>query len=354
MALARHALIILASFAFSLVLRGQQSVFSKIFSVPYDTHYISSYTTDYTTRVYSSVKYSMMGYDDGIANQRLAYRPNNKMLLGIGANHGFLGINIGFNLPFLNQDDHKYGETEYYDFTLRMFAPRFNLTGYLQTYKGFYLRNTSTVISGWEEGDPYYIRPDIRTNTIGLEISYIFNSKRFSYRAAVVQTEWQKKSAGSLLVGGSVIYNITVADSSIVPTNLVFPYFYEGVEFDRSYNFSFGPLIGYAYTLVIKKHYFITGSINGSLNIGFTHLQIDKSEERVKSGPIVGFRNEVLVSAGYNSALWYFGVSYVNMGITNQAPLPDRSISYDTGMFRMNIVRRFETKKPIKLLNPGR
>jgi hypothetical protein len=298
------------------------------------------------------MKYSMLGYDDGDVDQRMAYRPNNKMLLGIGVNHGFLGLNIGINFPFVNQDDDTYGETKYYDFTLRIFAPKFNFTGYLQTYSGFYLRNSSTFLSDWDEGDPYYIRSDLRTSTIGLDVSYIFNSDRFSYRAALVQTEWQKKSAGSLIVGGCIIYNITNGDSAIAPSNMAYPNFYDGVKFDRSYIFSIGPQIGYAYTLVLKKHYFLTGSINGSLNAGFTRLRVIDEDEKLKSGMILAFRTEFLISGGYNSHRWYFGLSYVNLALTNDAPLSNCSISYDTGMFRMNVVRRIATKKPIKLLNP--
>lgn len=344
---------LLVFFAFSSFSgKGQLDLLSRIFTVPYDTNYIASYTTDFTTRLFSSIKYSMMGYDDGNVDQRLAYRPNNKMLLGIGVNHGYLGLNIGINLPFMNQDDDKYGETKYYDFTLRMFAPKFNLTGYLQTYRGFYLRNTSTIIAGWEEGDPYYIRSDMRTNTIGLDISYIFNSNRFSYRAALVQTEWQKKSAGSMLIGGSFFYNFTTGDSSIVPSKTSYPGFYDSVHFKRSNIFSIGPHIGYAYTLVFKKHYFLTGSINGSLNIGSTKLILIEEDEEIKSGMILALRTEFMISGGYNSDRWYFGISYVNLALNNQAPLPNCSFSYDTGMFRMNVVRRFATKRPIKLLNP--
>jgi hypothetical protein len=186
-----------------------------------------------------------------------------------------------------------------------------------------------------------------------LDISYIFNSSRFSIRSAVVQTEWQKKSAGSMIIGGSIIYNVTVGDSSLVPTRIISPHFYGGLDFNRSDNFSIGPQIGYAYTLVVRRHFFLTGSVNGALNAGFTKLQPMNEEEKMKSGLIAGFRTEVLISAGYNSSRWYFGMSYMNMGLTNQAPLPDCSISYDTGMFRMNVVRRFPTRQPIRLLNPG-
>jgi hypothetical protein len=333
--------------------KGQITFLRKLMTVPYDTNYISTYITDYTTRVFSSVKYSQMGYNDNMVGKSLAYRPNNKLQFGLGVNHGFLGINLGINAPFVNEDDEKYGETKYYDFTIRLFTPRFNTTLYFQNYKGYYLRNTKDMILGWEPGDPYYIRGDIRSFTTGLELSYIFNASRFSCRAAVLQNEWQKKSAGTFLVGGSLIYNVTNGDSSIVPTNLYYGLFFNDLKFDRSATFSIGPTFGYAYTFVIKKHFFIMGWINGSVNIGFTRLQLVQNENKVKSGSVFGFRSEFLLSAGYNSDRWYFGIALFDMTLTMQAPIDERTISYETGMFRVNIVRRFATKKPIKLLNPG-
>jgi hypothetical protein len=330
----------------------QSAFLTKMFIVPYDSNYISTYVSDYTARVFGSVKYGNMDYNDNLVGKSLAYRPNNKLLLGIGVNHGFLGLNIGINFPYVNEDDNKYGETKYYDFTLRIFTPRFNTTIYLQNYRGFYLRNTKDMISGWQEGDPYYIRGDIQSLTTGLEISYIFNSSKFSYRAAILQNEWQKKSAGSFLLGGSLFYNATIGDSTIIPTNLYYSLFYDGMKFERSNNFTFGPTAGYAHTFVIKKHFFIMGSVNASVNIGFTQLLLVDDVNKVKSGLVFGFRTEILISTGYNSDRWYFGVSFINMSLSTQAPIPDRSISYSTGIYRINLVRRFATKKPIRLLNP--
>lgn len=293
-----------------------------------------------------------MGYFDRQASKSLYYLPNNKLLMGLGVNHGFLGLNIGINFPFVNQDDDRYGETKYHDFTLRVYSPRLNLTAYLQHYKGFYLRNTAAMIKDWTDGDPYYIRPDIRNFNIGLDFAYIFNSRRFSYRAAVVQTEWQKKSAGSFLLGGNILYNTTRADSSLIPGKIAFPEFFDSLRFDRSDIFTIGPFAGYAYTLVIRRHIFLTGSINGSFNTGYTQLMLLESEHRYKSGINLGYRVEVLVSAGYNSPKHYAGFSYVNMAQQSQAPLPGRTASFNTGMFRINLVRRFTTQKPVRLLNP--
>lgn len=331
---------------------GQQNIIKRLFTVETDTNFIKSYVTDYTTRLYGSVKYGRLGYKDNLVGASLYYKPNSSFILGIGANHGWLGINIGVDFPFVNKDDGKYGETNYLDWTIRAFTQRFNATVYLQHYKGFYLSNTKDMIPGWVEGDPYYIRPDIRTNTAGLEIIYIFNNKRFSYRAAIIQNEWQKKSSGSFLIGGSLIYNATIADSSIVPSRLNYGKFYNDIKFDRSNNFSFGPVVGYAYTLVIKKHYFLMGSLNGSLSIGSTRLLPVDSEEKVKSGLAFGARSELILSGGYNSDKWYFGLAFVNLSLETQAPIDERSIVYETGMFRINLVRRFVTKRPVKILNP--
>jgi hypothetical protein len=330
----------------------QSAFLTKMFVVPYDSNYITTYVTDYTARVFGSVKYGNMGYNDNLVGKSLAYRPNDKLLLGIGVNHGFLGLNIGINFPGVNQDDDKYGETKYYDFTIRIFTPRFNTTIYLQNYKGYYLKNTKDMISGWQEDDPYYIRGDIRSFTTGLEVSYIFNSSKFSYRAAILQNEWQKKSAGSFLLGGSLFYNANIGDSTIIPSNLYYSLFYNGIKFKRSNNLAFGPTIGYAHTFVIKKHFFIMGSINGSVNIGFTRLILVDNANKVKSSLVFGVRSEIAVSTGYNSDRWYFGVSFINMSLATQSPIPDRSISYGTGIYRINFVRRFATKKPIRLLNP--
>ncbi len=331
---------------------GQMDFFPRVFQVKYDTNYIKSYVKDYTTRLFGSVKYGQMAYNDNLVGASLSYKPNSKFVLGLGANHGILGLNIGINLPFLNKDDDKYGETSYIDWTLRLFSPGLNTTVYLQHYKGFYLSNTKDMIPGWEEGDPYYFRPDIRTNTLGLEVIYIFNSGKFSYRAAILQNEWQKKSSGSFLAGGSLIYNTTIGDSSIVPSKLNYGLFYDDLLFDRSKNFSFGPVVGYAHTFVIKKHFFIMGSINGSGSIGFTRLVPVNSDDAVKSGLALGVRSEFILSLGYNSDRWYFGLAFMNLSVETQAPIDERTISYETGIYRINLVRRFKTAKPLKALNP--
>jgi hypothetical protein len=337
----------------AVMVKGQGTFLSKLVNDSHDTNYITSYSTDYTTRLFCAIKNNQMGYKDNMVGKSLLYRPNNSVLFGVGVNHGILGLNYGVNFPFINEDDDKYGKTKFYDFTMRLFSRKFNVTLYLQDYKGFYLRNTKDMISGWDENSGYYIRGDIKSYTVGIDLSYIFNYRRFSCRAAVIQNEWQRKSAGSFLLGGTLFYNTATGDSSIVPTNLYYGLFFNDLKFNRSTNFSVGPTFGYAYTYVYKEHFFLLGSVNGSVNLAYTQLHLVQHDDKIKSGTVVGLRSEILISAGYNSDRWYLGLSFVDMNLVTQAPIDERSINFETGLFRFNIVRRFATKKPIRILNPG-
>ena len=94
------------------------------------------------------------------------------------------------------------------------------------------------------------------------------NVDRFSYRAALTENDVQTKSAGSLLFGGEAYYGSIKGDSSLVPVEVRGNFSQFGV--DKINFFSIGPGIGYAYTLVIEKHFYITGSAIGSIDVNFS------------------------------------------------------------------------------------
>src|SRR4030095_336866 len=85
-----------------------------------------------------------------------------------------------------------------------------------------------------------------------------------------LQSEWQKKSAGTFIFGLEAYGGKVEADSTIIPTLV------NNEEANRKITelhfFEFGPNAGYAYTLVIKKHFFITGSASVSLDFGQTNV----------------------------------------------------------------------------------
>jgi hypothetical protein len=73
------------------ILKGQSAFLSKLFSDSHDSSYITSYSTDFTTRFFSLIKNNQMGYKDNMVGKSLLYKPNKRMLFGVGVNHGNMG-----------------------------------------------------------------------------------------------------------------------------------------------------------------------------------------------------------------------------------------------------------------------
>jgi hypothetical protein len=339
-------------FSFLITFSANSQRVAKFFKGEVDTAYIEDYTKDLTTRLYASVKYSSFTMRDNHLKENLDYRPNNKLLLGLGFNHGIIGINAGFNFPFVNHDNDKYGTTKYLDLTTRILGRQFTIDFYLQKFQGFYLANSTEMISGWTAEDSYYKRQDIRTNNIGINLQYFLNGNKFSYKASFTQNELQKKSAGSFILGGEIYSEKTRGDSSLIPGNIKYPSFFGGMQFHRIDILSFGPVAGYAHTFVYKSRWFFSASLDGSIALGYDKLFSDVSTMEKKSGWTWNFDATLRLGLGYNSRTIYVGISYVNLTLFNQTAYEHGQLTFNTGNFRFNIIKRFHLKKPVRILNP--
>jgi hypothetical protein len=327
-----------------------QGFFSKLAGTT-DTNYVESYLDLLTTRVYGSVKSAEISMRDGNLGKNLIYRPNDATILGFGFNYGILGLNIGFNFPFINDDDAEYGETEYIDLQTHIYLRTLTLDVYLQSYKGYYLTKPNDWIVGWPEYDTLPKRPDINSISIGLNGQYLFNHKKFSYRAPFLQNEWQKKSAGSFLAGGNIFYVDTRGDSSLIPKGLVDSNFFQGVHFSQYRIINIGVIAGYAQTFVVKQHWFLTLSLVGGLSGGGSWIYTSEAGEVDKSGVTVAGNLTGRVALGYNSKRFFAGLSYLGIFVRNQSPISRTWLGYDTDVFRLNVVYRFRLKKDLRFLS---
>ena len=195
-----------------------------------DTNYVESYLDHLTSRLYASVKTANVTLRDNEPSKSIVYRPNSPLIVGFGFNYGILGLNIGFNLPFLNDNEHKRGKTSYRDLQTHVYLRPVTLDIYLQLYEGYYQTNPNNWYTDWPVFDTLPQRPDVKSVSAGLNGQYIFNNKKFSYRAAFLQNEWQKKSAGSFLAGGSIFFADVMGDYSLIPSDGVSDNFYEGLH----------------------------------------------------------------------------------------------------------------------------
>lgn len=313
----------------------------KEFAKSADTSYYISYHSDITARLYLSRKSTSLSINNAVLHNALTYRPNSSLNLGIGASYKWITLNIAYGFGFLNflNPKEELGKTKYLDLQGHIYGRKLVVDVFGQFYKGFYLspRGTASV------NDSYYLRDDIRVNQVGLSMQYVVNNRQFSYRASFLQNEWQKKSAGTVLIGFESYIGNVRADSTIIPN--AFDSAMAGSNIREFRYYKTGPNVGCAYTFVYKKHFFLTGSVAGNLGIGNNTIISDKGRDQN-----FGVSTSIFIRAfaGYNSNKWAISAMYIsnNIGV-NPGDISSR-IALNISNIRLNFVYRFPPPKRVK------
>jgi hypothetical protein len=170
----------------------------------------------------------------------------------------------------MNEDN---GNSKLYNLNFRAFHKRWTQSFDLYNQKGFYLR------AGDQPEDQQIELPKMKTFKIGGQTSYVLN-KNFSFRAMSVQSEWQQKSAGSL-----------------VPTLSLYYTKIEGFEETvHTYTAALSP--AYYYNFVIRKNFFISLGVLPGLGV-----------EYANSDTSYLYQGELTVALGYNSDTFFTGIN---------------------------------------------
>lgn len=268
-------------------------------------------------------------------DKELNYKTNSKLNLGIGATYKSYTLNLGYGFGFLNKDKGQ-GKTKGLDLQLHIFPYKWAIDILGSFIKGYYLDPKDN--SGLNTTS-FYQRPDFKRKIIGFTISRVPNAGKFSYRAAVTQNEWQTKSAGSFLYGGEVYYGSIQGDSALVPARL--NSFYEQSLIDKTTFITFGPGVGYAYTLVIGKNFFISGSAVVSLDVNFSSEQKKGTKyTKVNFLPGGNFKGAV----GYNSAAWSVSANLLGNALYSGSAFTSKKYFLPTGNIRFTIAKKLGVK----------
>jgi hypothetical protein len=267
-----------------------------------DTSYYETFWHHVTTRVYAAQKYTHFTMPPSSGNVKdLQYVANPKLNLGIGVTWHNLSLNAFYGLAYLNNKDTIKGKTTGLDLQLHLFPRKWVIDLFVVMPKGFHLNP-----KGYASPDPskYYYREDVKERIFGFSVLRLPNKKQFSYRAALNSNEWQKRSAGSLLYGLHAYYIIMESnnpDSLLVPA-LVQSSFPKLAGITESRFVTIGPGIGYAYTLVMQKHFFIMASMALHLDLNFMTEEHGETDWRKNTtlSPAVVYKAAV----GYNSSNW--------------------------------------------------
>jgi hypothetical protein len=279
----------------------------------WDSNYYNRFATHWSVRLFSVSKnqtFSVLGKSD---SARLNFRPNSKAAIGVGISYGTYALDIGFSVS--NSREDSVNASESFDFMSGLYSGQHAFDLNFQHYAGFF--------SNFEHAATDTVfRNDIRTFTLGVNYNYNFNYGRYSLNAPFIGTEIQKKTAGTPLAGAFFYYYDLRSNETLIPAagDSVFN---EYAHFTEANLFSMGLMGGYAFTLVLPAHFFITASLIPGISF---NLGDAKTGEYYNIGhpltisPKLVSRNSI----GYSSRKFYALLSYyfdgntVNMGNKNQ------------------------------------
>jgi hypothetical protein len=164
---------------------AEAQIVDKIEKVKLDTNYVEAYKDELTARLFVSRKQNGFNLSERLFNPWLKYRTNDNLLLGVGYTYSFLTLNLAVKMPFINQDDGVYGKSRYLDLNIHTIFRSYIIDFYLQWNKGYFMYPIPEKVDpAWNPVNGYPLRGDLRTHLLGVNVQHLFNSSRYSYRAA--------------------------------------------------------------------------------------------------------------------------------------------------------------------------
>jgi len=317
---------------------------SSVYSLTNDT--LSSYDKTYYTElkdklsihVYGILKLNSLEFKNSTSDTVIRYKPNEKFNMGLGFNYKWAGVSAAFNLKFINNDDDIYGKSTSFDLQSDVFSRRYLSTINFQAYKGFYFDNVNRYDTTWSIRDSVPLRPDFITLNIGFNSIYAVNFRKFSLKAPYVHTEWQKRSAGSWLIGIHLSAYSLFSDTLVLPSMLrsSFPVYNRAKSISTS---SMGASGGYSYTLVLYEEFYL----NALLMVGFS-LQafktLDLGGKLILKDIQPATKSTFRLSLGYNNDKCYYGISVIAESFPVKNSFQS-SFIYNYGRLRLFYGRRF-------------
>lgn len=295
----------------------------------HDTSYYRSFKGSIITRVFLSRNYSLLKLDPQDGLPVMKYRANTPLNIGVGFSYRFFSVSLSKGLNFL-QSESKKGKTGSFDLQTHIYKRKWTVDALTQFYRGYYLSTPNI-------GVGYYVRPDMDVSIVGATAYRILNDRRFSYGAGLAQNSQQQKSAGSFLFGAQVFYTAIHADSSLVPYKIDSTY-----HVQKFHLFSVGPGIGYAYTFVYQRHYFLLGSANVNLNANFSR--------EIGGGDKVGLAPNYILrfGAGYNANRWGLSAVWFASSLNAEGNSTDYKYTMRAGSYRLVYVRRIAINRKMR------
>ncbi|GHT79779.1 hypothetical protein FACS189467_0050 [Bacteroidia bacterium] len=232
------------------------------------------------------------------------YIPNSPIVLGFGLS--IKNTVIGLYYGFITIDAQRNEKTETFDFQIHNYRKHLIVDLYIQQYKGF------------ANADIFY--PNLSVARYGAETTYIFNGNKFSTKAAFEQTERQRKSVGSWVLGASAYFTQIKNGQSVFE------------KWDGNINnLQLGANAGYVYSWVINPQWLMSGMMTTGIALGNEFNNLENDQIRIYPASLVRF------AWSYNKPTWSLAISTLyKFDWTDQQ-------FFRSGYVQLSFVKRFES-----------
>lgn len=309
---------------------------AKYMQNPDTTIYVLDHTDLLTLRFYPLAKFNSLEIKG--PSERISMQPNGKGSVGIGFNYKSIGFGFSVGLPATDESNVKYGQTRRFDLQMSYYGEKLAADGYFQEYEGYYLANP-TSITNWKNPN-YPQSADLRVASLGGTIHYIFNSEKYSYKAAYLRNQIQKKSAGSFIAGLFAFLDEVSSDFDLLPDSLV-ESVRQTVDIKAFNSASFGVTGGYMYTFVIKRNFFI--NVGLAPGIGYRKSFVETRDGSEKFVNALGILVQTRIALGYEFRTLFLGATYSS--ILRNFNHENAEVNLGTGQIRFIIGKRFDVSK---------
>ena len=229
--------------------------------------------------------------------------------IGVGITYKWIDGNLYFSLPGTTYFNQERSNLKQFSLALSSTGNQFAFRGYLHDTKGAIAETPET---GFES------TPSLHEFKIGAQLTYIFNSKHYSYRAALFQSELQRKTAASFMIRLEPFYRELGAKDGIAPSTYDTE---ERFEDQKGLTYLNAPglmvLPGYGATFSWKHgSYFLSPMIFGGPGVAFNTYSGDKGRLYKTN---VEWSGSLLINGGYNGNRMYckvqtaFSIAYTKI-----------------------------------------
>ena len=270
----------------SMFAQSQEAVTDTVKKKRVSNEYMELYEDDIKLRLGFSNSFNSYHIQDNADNLDFTLSPNQRLKTTLTFMYKFIEFDLGYTPAFIrfNKDDDAKGKTKFYNFGTRFYFGQWvQSLGYSKT-KGFYVDRDDI---GTTEN---LLFPNFQVTRYGGSTAYSFNPN-FSLRAIMIQSEWQKKSAGSFVP--SISYNFTQMKN-------------DSPSKDNVIDVAMGP--AYYYNWVINNRFLVAPSIYGG--IGYNHTKTvyeDATPSEVIDG--LSLQSQLRLTLSYNVERFYTGAT---------------------------------------------